>query len=88
LTTPYNDWVPRSLPLNNIQFITPFWADVDLTGTGQVYYRQTNNSALLNRANYEIQAAFPLSQNVNITNLLIVTWDSVGYFSARTDKVM
>ena len=88
MTTPYNDWVPRSLPLNNIQFITPFWADVDLTGTGQVYYRQTNNSALLNRANNEIQAAFPLPQNINITNLFIVTWDSVGYYSARTDKVM
>jgi len=87
LNNRYNHYEPRSLPLNQIHFVTPFWADVDLTGTGQVYYRQTNDSTLLARASNEIKTAFPMSQNVNITNLLIVTWDSVGYYSANTDKV-
>ena len=31
--------------------------------------------------------AFPTSQNANVTNLLIVTWDSVGYYDGHTDKV-
>ena len=67
--------------------IAPYWADVDTTGTGQIYYRQTTNSTLLARATNEIRMAFPTSQNVNVTNLLIATWDSVGYYDSRTDKV-
>lgn len=42
---------------------------------------------LLVRATNEIKAAFPTSQNVYVTSLLIATWDSVGYYSGRTDKV-
>lgn len=76
------------LPLNGTErFITPYWADVDITGIGRIYYRQTNNSALLARATDEIRIAFPTSQNVNVSNLFIVTWDAVGYFSRQTDKV-
>jgi len=76
------------LPLNgNQSFIAPYWADADIRGTGEIYYRQTNNPVLLARATNEIQTAFPMSQNVNITNLFIVTWDAVGYYLRRTDKV-
>ena len=82
----YNSWTPRSLPINNIQFIAPYWADFDLTGTGNIFYRQTRDPTLLARATNEIRAAFPMSENV-IINLLIVTWDAVGYYSSNTDKV-
>ena len=61
---------------------------MDLRGIGQVYYRQTSDAVLLARANNEIQIAFPMSQTVNITNLLIVTWDAVGYYYRHTDKVI
>lgn len=88
MTNPFNDQAPRALPLSgNDRFITPYWADVDIRGIGEVYYRQTDNSILLARATNEIKAAFPTSQNVNVTSLLIVTWDSVGYYNSRTDKV-
>ena len=83
----YNPWAPRSLPINNFQFIAPYWADFDLTGTGNVFYRQTRNPTLLARATTEIRAALPMSENVIITNLLIVTWDAVGYYFNNTDKV-
>ena len=68
-------------------FIAPYWYDVDTRGTGEIYYRQTTNSTLLARAAKEIKAAFSTSQNVNITNLFIVTWNAVGYYSRGTDKV-
>ena len=83
----YNSFNPRSLPINDIQFIAPYWADFDLTGTGNIFYRQTRNPALLARATNEIRAAFPMSKNVIVINLLIATWDAVGYFNGRTDKV-
>ena len=91
LTNSFNNHNPTALPLSgnnrNVRFITPYWADVDLRGVGEVYYRQTDNSILLARATNEIKTAFPTSQNVNVTSLFIITWDSVGYYDRHTDKV-
>jgi len=87
LTNSYNPYTAGTLPIVGERFIAPYWADVDTSGTGRIYYRQTTNSTLLARATNEIQRAFPMSQNVNITSLLIVTWDAVGHYNGRTDKV-
>jgi len=83
----YNYHGPRALPNISERFIAPYWADVDTTEIGQIYYRQTNKSALLARATSEIQRAFTTSENLNVTNLLIVTWDTVGYYDRHMDKV-
>ena len=83
----YNHYIPSLLPLNGRRFIAPYWADTDLRGTGQIYYRQTKDPALLARATNEIQRSYRLSRNVIVTNLVIATWDAVGYFNFGTDKV-
>ena len=75
------------MPINGRSFIAPYWGDVDLSGIGEVYYRQTASPVLLARANNEIQTAFLNQQNLNITNLFIATWDTVGYYPSRTDRV-
>ena len=67
--------------------IAPFYSSVDTRGTGNVFSRQTKDSYLLTRATNEIQLSFLSSTNVSIKNLLIVTWDAVGYYSNHTDKV-
>ncbi|XP_065916878.1 uncharacterized protein [Dysidea avara] len=83
----YNVRTPLSLPLSGSnKIIAPYWADVDTRGTGNIYYRQTTDSSFLARATSEIRAVFPMSQNVTITNLLIATWDRVGYYYQKTDK--
>ena len=87
MNSPYNFYGPSSIPLYGPRFIAPYWSDVDLTGTGNVFYRQTKDPALLARATNEIRNVFPLSQNVIVTNLLIVTWDAVGYYFNHADKV-
>ena len=85
----YNVRTPLSFPLrsSSAMLIAPYWADVDTRGIGDIYYRQTTDPSLLARATSEIRAAFPASQNVTITNLLIATWDRVGYYFQNTDKV-
>ena len=84
----YNVRTPLSLPLSGSnQIIAPYWADVDTRGAGQIFYRQSTDPSLLARASREIQSAFPSSQNVTITNLLIATWDEVGYYFENDDKV-
>ena len=68
-------------------FLAPFWADVDTTGTGDVWYRQSTSQTLLDKANMQIMNAFPLQPQFTATNLVIATWDHVGYFNSRSDKV-
>ena len=82
-----NNYTPLPLP-RSTPFIAPFWGDVDETEAGQILFRETDNFTLLARATNEIQEALPLSQNVNVTNLLIATWDAVGHFGGNTDKVV
>ena len=80
---------PLSFPMiGNNMIIAPYWADVDTTGTGDIYYRQTTDPSLLARATNEIRAAFPRSLNNTISNLLIATWDRVRYYYRNTDKVI
>ena len=87
MSSPFNEYTPKSLQNLKNRFIVPYWADVDLRGTGQVYYRQTKDPVLLARATNEIHRAFPSSKNMTVINLLIVTWDAVGYYNKHTDKV-
>ena len=84
----YNVRTPLPLPLRyTYRIIAPYWADVDTRGTGKIYYRQTSDPILLAKATREIQQGHPDSENTNITNLLIVTWNAVGYYFNKTDKV-
>ena len=84
----YNVRTPLSLPLSGTQqIIAPYWADVDTNGTGQILYRQSTDPSLLARATKEIREAFPSSEILMITNLLIATWVDVGYYYQKIDKV-
>ena len=82
----YNFRTPLSLPLSSsYRIIAPYWADADTRGTGRIYYRQTSDPNLLAKVTSQIQQGYPKSQNT--TNLLIATWNAVGYYSNKTDKV-
>lgn len=80
--------LPQPLPINGIGFIAPYWADVDtVSGAGQIFYRESTDPSVLARASREIRTALSLAQNIKINNVLIATWDSVGYFVNGYDKV-
>ena len=83
----YNLCTPLPLPLR-VQIIVPYCADVDTREVGTIYYRQSSDPDLLNKAANDISKGFPMSQNVTVTNLLIATWDAVGYYSHKSDKVV
>ena len=77
-----------SLPLSGAnKIIAPYWADIDTRGTGKIFYRQTTDPGLLARASSEIQKAFSLSQDFTVKNLFIATWNAVGFYPTRADKV-
>ena len=78
----------NSFPLGSgRKFAAPFWADVDTTNAGDVWYRQSTSQTMLDKANMQIRQAFPLQSPFTATNLIIATWDKVGYFDSKMDKV-
>ena len=65
--------------------IAPFWADVDTTGTGNVWYRTTTEPGVVLRVANEVKNHFGITFLAIET--VVVTWDHVGYYSAKSDKV-
>ena len=57
--------------------IAAYWADVDTTNRGTVYYRETRDGVFLDAARDEIRAVY--GETFTPTSLFIATWDSVGY---------
>jgi len=87
-STPFGGFTPEPFPLSNdLALIAVYWADVDTRGTGHVWYRATTDTALRNEARELIRSGFINQMTFNPDYLFIATWDSVGYYNQRTDKV-
>ena len=85
---PISQFTPQSFPLGDGRMIiAPYWADVDTTGTGVVWYRETTEASLLTQARNEIQRSFINQRFFEPTILFIATWDHVGYFSSQVELV-
>ncbi len=81
-------FTPDPFPLpGDTELIAPFWADVDTRETGNVQYRQTADSELLERAAKSIQSSFVDHAEFSPSFLIIATWQDVGYFNRKRDKV-
>ena len=82
-------WITiRSFPLLAARtLIAPFWDDVDITRFGNIYYRLTSNTTLLERARDQLQELFPPAGNFTPTQLFIATWDRVAEFNQSGSQV-
>ena len=91
--TRVSGFTPQPFPITGSALLSPYWGDVDTRGTGNVYYRGTTDSTVLNRASENIRSIFPEFNTplaltpFTATYLYIATWDHVGYFSRHTDRV-
>ena len=81
------EFTSNSFPLGgNTEIIAPFWADVDTSIKGNVWYHEINDPMSLRRASKEIWRAYP-EINYTAESLFIATWEHVGYYNATTTKV-
>ena len=88
-TTSVSQYTPDPFPLfGDLALIAPYWADVDTTGTGTVWYRESTDAELLARARTMIQSAFTSQDNFIPSYIFVATWDHVGYYNSQTDKVI
>ena len=94
LSTPYT---PRDFPLNSSNTISsgidwsavvaPYWYDVDTRNSGRIYYKNVTRDTDADLIKeIDSLATTHLCGFVTIW-ALIVTWDHVGYFNKKSDKV-
>ena len=86
---PVPQFSPDPFPLSDRYLISPYWADVDIRGIGEVFFKESTDPSLLAQANDIIQSA-TVARGLSRFNprwMLIATWDNVGYFSTHTDMV-
>uniref|UniRef100_A0A8D0GH68 NIDO domain-containing protein n=1 Tax=Sphenodon punctatus TaxID=8508 RepID=A0A8D0GH68_SPHPU len=85
---PVPQYTPDPFPLaDGRPFVAPFWADVDNSLGGEVYYRQTQDPELLSRFTADINQYFP-EIPFNAIWALVATWDQVTYFASASKKVV
>lgn len=81
--------VPFPLASSAEPLIAPFFADVDTRGVGAIYYRLTTNTTDIEFANEQIRHAFAHAYpSFSASQVVVATWDSVGYFREQSDKVI
>ncbi|ESO98711.1 hypothetical protein LOTGIDRAFT_113882 [Lottia gigantea] len=74
---------PDDFPLQDATpIIAPFWADVDVTEGGQVWYREETNPQTLNIATKEVQRYYPKARKFKATWMFVATWDRVCFYGA------
>ncbi|XP_077312597.1 sushi, nidogen and EGF-like domain-containing protein 1 [Lithobates pipiens] len=66
-------------------FLAPFWADINNEILGEVYYRLSNDSELLNLTRNDISSYFP-GVSFSPKWVLVATWDKVSYNHNQTNK--
>lgn len=69
---------PKDLKETKVPMAAPYFADADSRGykSGMVYYRWTDDTALLNRAKQDIGVS-----DFSPDSLLIATWDKIGFYN-------
>ncbi|XP_078360280.1 dendrite extension defective protein 1-like [Oculina patagonica] len=77
-------YTPAAFPLSgdNRKMVAPFWADVNTGNGGDVFYRQTTDLKLLQKATDDVKANFLDHHNFKATWLFIATWYEVAFHGA------
>ena len=81
ISTFYNVQFPMDYPV-----IAPFYADIDTRGIGQVYWRASQQMEDRDRA-ANLVSQYYSEADFRPREVVVVSWDQVGYFDMKTDKV-
>lgn len=89
LNKPPGHFLDDPFPIESYIFIAPFYGDVDTREAGTVWFTDpvTKSKEMLLKAEQDIHSAFPEYKQFSPTYLIVATWDHVGYYKERDDKV-
>ncbi|BFZ05895.1 hypothetical protein BsWGS_08934 [Bradybaena similaris] len=77
---------PSKFPLTQeTPIIAPYWADVNIVNSsGTVWFRETRDPAMLNKATQEIGPLFAY-KNFRAKWVFVATWEEVGFYGANEE---
>ncbi|KAL1023372.1 hypothetical protein UPYG_G00039960 [Umbra pygmaea] len=76
-----SQFTPVAFPIaGDRRVVAPFWADVDNRRAGQVFYRESKDPSVLERATADVRRYFSDFPKFNATWILISTWHKVTFF--------
>ena len=85
----FPDFNSQIFPLSDsiTPIIAPFWTDINIINGGSIYYRQTSEAGLLQKAENLTRSGFPqTAQDFSPVHLFIATWDRVAPFGGFSDE--
>lgn len=79
-------YTPDPLPLDDDDYIViaPFWADVDIRIGGEIYYRESTDPQLLQRATKDVRSVYfdMRAKGFQAKWVLVATWYEVPFWGA------
>jgi autotransporter-associated beta strand protein len=72
-----------------VPLVAPFWGDVDTShpSSGKVWYRIEQDGPTLAEIGSSVENSYPGIQGFTPTFAQIATWDRVGYYKQKADKL-
>lgn len=82
-------FTPDPFPLSDDRrLIAPFWADVDNTVAGEIYFREDRSPEIIQLVNQNIQRAFSVDFGRFVSSwVFIATWDMVAFYNNRQKQL-
>ena len=86
---PEDSFIPVKFPLpGGVPIVAPFWADVDSRGTGEIWVRNsTADTVAFEKIKGFVANAFTDIPEFMASEVIIQTWDRVGYYNKNINKV-
>ena len=82
----FSSYIPQRFPIST-PLIAPFWTDLYTEYFGSLWYRLTTDTDIIERIREEVASAFPVLTAFSATEVLIATWDHVGYYYSPNSPV-
>ncbi|CAC5394934.1 Protein eyes shut homolog,Neurogenic locus Notch protein,Neurogenic locus notch homolog protein 3,Protein eyes shut,Alpha-tectorin,Delta and Notch-like epidermal growth factor-related receptor,Protocadherin Fat 4,Delta-like protein C,Neurogenic locus notch homolog protein 1,Fibropellin-3,Sushi, von Willebrand factor type A, EGF and pentraxin domain-containing protein 1,Protein jagged-2,Neurogenic locus notch homolog protein 2,Protein crumbs homolog 1,Delta-like protein D,Fibropellin-1,Protein crumbs,Delta- len=80
-----SSFTPSPFPyLQNTQIVAVYWGDIDTSKVGDIWYRETTDSVLLQKASSEIHTVFPQQSGFNASWIFVTTWSKVAFYGSNS----
>ncbi|XP_074860207.1 sushi, nidogen and EGF-like domain-containing protein 1 isoform X2 [Carettochelys insculpta] len=80
-----SQFTPVAFPISNDRcVVAAFWADVDNRRAGEVYYRESRDQTILERATKDIGQYFPEFPEFSALWVFVATWHQVTFFGGSS----
>lgn len=76
-------FTPSPFPYQqNTQIVAVYWCDIDTRKGGDIWYRETTDPVLLQKASTEIHTVFPQQSGFNASWIFVTTWSKVAFYGS------